>query len=73
MFSISSSRNRMMNTFIIINNTHSPNVRDAFPPSKKAFPLPPVYPGTEYTWPLILKKSLLICFEANIHILTQSE
>ena len=32
--------------------------------SKKAFFLPSVWPGIEYTWALISKKSLLICFES---------
>ena len=31
--------------------------------SKKAFLLPSVWPGIEYTWALIWKKSLMICFE----------
>ena len=31
---------------------------------KKAFLLPSVWPGTEYTWVLIWKKSLLTCFES---------
>ena len=31
---------------------------------KKALLLPLVWPGTEYTWALIWKKSLLICFES---------
>ena len=32
--------------------------------SKKTFLLPSVWSGTEYTWALIWKKSLLICFES---------
>ena len=32
--------------------------------SKKVFFLPSAYPGTEYTWALIGKKSLLICLES---------
>ena len=32
--------------------------------SNKALLLPSVWPGTEYTWALIWKKSLLICFES---------
>ena len=32
--------------------------------SKKALLLPSVWPGTEFTWALIWKKSLLICFES---------
>ena len=32
--------------------------------SKKALLLPLVWPGTEYTWALIWKKSLIICFES---------
>ena len=32
--------------------------------SKKASLLPSVWPGTEYTWALIWKKSSLICFES---------
>ena len=31
---------------------------------KKALRLPSVWPGTEYTWALICKKSLLVCFES---------
>ena len=43
--------------------------------SEKVFLLPSVWPGTEYTWPLICKKSLLICFESyqGIPIPTQAE
>ena len=37
--------------------------------SKKAFLFPSVWPGTEYTWALICKKSLLICFESYQDIL----
>ena len=33
---------------------------------KKAFLLPSVWPGVEYTWVLIWKKSLLICFESSL-------
>ena len=32
--------------------------------SKRTFLLLSVWPGTEYTWALIWKKSLLICFES---------
>ena len=32
--------------------------------SKKVLLLPSVPPGTEYTWALIWKKSLIICFES---------
>ena len=32
--------------------------------SKKASLLPSVWPDREYTWALIWKKSLLICFES---------
>ena len=32
--------------------------------SKKALLHPSAWPGTEYTWVLILKKSLLVCFES---------
>ena len=32
--------------------------------SKKALLLPSVWPGAEYTWTLIGKKSLLVCFES---------
>ena len=58
-----------MNTFTIVNITHT-IVRDSLEDksmlihSKKAFPLPSVCPGAEYTWALIWKKSLLICFES---------
>ena len=45
-----------------------PHVRDSLEDksmsflSKKVFLLPSVWPGTKYTWALIWKKSLLICF-----------
>ena len=64
----SHGRSRMMNTFIIVNIT--PHVRysledkSMFFQSKKTFHLSLVWPGTEYTWTLIWKKSLLICFES---------
>ena len=63
MFSIPTSRNRMMNTFIIVNIIHS---YKRFPNPKKAFLLPSVWPGTEYTLALIWKTSLLplICFQS---------
>ena len=32
--------------------------------SKLSLFLPSVWPGTEYTWALIWKKSLTICFES---------
>ena len=32
--------------------------------SEKAFLLASVWPETEYTWTLILKKSLIICLES---------
>ena len=50
--------------------TLPPHVRDSLEDkymlvhSKKAFLLPSVWPGIEYTWALISKKSLLICFES---------
>ena len=63
------SRNKMMNTFIIVNI--NPTCKRWFMRipesmlvhSKKAFLLYSVWPGTEYNWALIWKKSLLICFE----------
>ena len=33
--------------------------------SRKTFLLPSVWPGTGYTWALIWKKSLLVCFESS--------
>ena len=68
MFSILTSRNRMMNTFIIVKIL--PHGRDSSEDksmlfhSKKAFLLPVVWPGTEYTRTLIWKNSLLVCFES---------
>ena len=68
MFSILTSRNRMMNTFVIVKIP--PHVRDSSKDksmlfhSKKAFLLPAVWPGTEYTRTLIWKNSLLVCFES---------
>ena len=68
LFPIATSRNRMMNTFIIVNIT--PTYKRQFRgwiyacPLQKAFFLPSVWPETEYTWALIWKKSLLICFES---------
>ena len=62
MFPIITSRNRMMNTFVIVNIT--PHVTDG---SKDLFHS--VWPGTEYTRVLIWKKSLLICFESYHGIL----
>ena len=66
MFPILTSRNRMRNTFIIVNITPrykrwhtSMHFR-----SKKAFIIPSVWSGAEYTWALIWKKSWLICFES---------
>ena len=57
-----------MNHFTIVNIT--PHVRDSLEDkfmlfySKKALLFPSVWPGTEYTWALILKESLLICLES---------
>ena len=68
-FPILTSRNRTMSTFIIAK--FSPHVRDSSKDmsmlfhSKEAFLLPSVWPGTEFTWALIYKKSLLICFESH--------
>ena len=44
----------------------SPHVRDTSMlfHSTKAFLLPSVWPGTEHTWALIWKESLIICFES---------
>ena len=66
MLPILPSRNRMMNTFIIVNII--PTYRCSWDKSilshsKKAFLLRSVWPGTEYTWALVWKKSLLIYFE----------
>ena len=71
-FSVPTSRNRMMNTFIYIIVNITPTCKRKFIlldktvlfHSKKAFLLPSVWPGTEYTWSLIWKKRLLICFES---------
>ena len=63
------SSNRMMSTLIIVNIT-STCVRDRLEDkyllvhSKKTFLLPSVWPGIEYNWALVWKKSLLICFES---------
>ena len=68
------SRNRMVNTFTIVNII--PHVRDSLEDksilfhSKKVFFLPSVWSGTEYTWALIWKKSLLTCFEGYQVILS---
>ena len=70
-FSVPTSRNRMMNTFIYIIVNITPTCKRKFIlldktvlfHSKKAFLLPSVWPGIEYTWSLIWKKRLLICFE----------
>ena len=68
LFPILTSRNRMMNTFVIVNIT--PHIRDSVEDksmlahSKKAFLLPSIWPGIEYTRVLIWKKTLLICFES---------
>ena len=62
------SRNRMMNTFIIVKIT--PMCRDSledksmFVHSKKVFLLLSVWLGKKYTCSLIWKKSLLIYFES---------
>ena len=72
-FPILTSRNRTMNIFIIltiITITLPPHVRDSLENksmlfhSKKANFLPSVWPKTKYTWALILKESLLICFQS---------
>ena len=62
MFPISSSRNRIMKTFITVNITSSPQ-RLWFSHSKKSFLLSSVWPGTRYTRTVIWKKNLLIYFE----------
>ena len=70
MFPILTSRNRLINTFIIVKITPTCNVRDSSWDksmlfcSKKVLLLPSVWPGAEYTWALIWKKSLIICFES---------
>ena len=70
MFPILTSRNRLINTFIIVDITPTCNVRDSSWDksmlfcSKKESLLPSVWPGTEYTWALIWKKTLIICFES---------
>ena len=68
MFPILTSRNTMMNTFITVNITptwgDSSWDKSMLFHSKKALLLPSVWPGTEYTWALIWKKSLIICFES---------
>ena len=57
-----------MNIFRIVNTT--PHIRDSSREksmlfhSKKTSLFPSVSPGTEYTWALTWKKSLLICFES---------
>ena len=68
MFLILESRNRMMNTFIIVNI--NPHVRDSLDdksmlstPKRHSFSLQQNTLETEYTWALIWDKSLLICFE----------
>ena len=68
LYSYRQVRNSMMNTFIIVNIT--PHVRDSLEDksmlvhSKKIFLLPSAWQGTEYTWGLIWKKSLLIGFQS---------
>ena len=58
----------MMNTFMIVNIT--PHVRDSLEDtsmlshSKKSFLLPSVWLGAKYTWALIERRSLLICFKS---------
>ena len=60
---IPTSRNRMMNTFIIVIIVNiSPYVRDLedksmLVHSKKTFLLPSVWPGTEYTWALFERRA----------------
>ena len=57
MFPVPRARNRMMNTFIIVNIT--PHVRDSLEDtsmlsySKRSFLLPSVWLGAKYTWALI--------------------
>ena len=61
------SRNRMINTFTIVNITL--HVRDSIEDtsilvqSKNIFLLPSVWSGTDYSWALIWKKCLLIYSE----------
>ena len=67
MFPILTSRNRLMNNFIVNINPHARDSSQDKPMlfhSKKVLLLPSVWPGTEYTWALIWKKSLIICFES---------
>ena len=79
MFSIPTNRNRMMNTFIIINITlhvwDSLKDKSMLFHSKKAFLFPSVWRKIEYTWALFWKKILLIYFEIyqGISIPTQAE
>ena len=68
MFLIRESRYRMMNAVIIVNIT--PTCKGYFRGYTYAFPfqkdllLASVWPGTECTYTLIWKKSLIICFES---------
>ena len=63
MFPILTSRNRLMNAVIIVNITPTCKDKSTLSHSKKSLLVLSVWPGTEYTWALIWKKSLLICFE----------
>ena len=64
------SRDRMMNTFIIVSITpiYKRELEDKsmLLHSRKTFILLSVWPGTDYIWAIIWKKSfsLLICFES---------
>ena len=76
MFHIFTSRNRMTITFIIVSNSINPTcghvsvvmwscqVYSMLFQSKKTILFPSVWPGPEYTWALICKKSSLICFKS---------
>ena len=77
--SILMSWNRMMKIFIMVNITPTCKRcswdKSMLFHSKKALLLPTVWPGTEYTWALIWKKSLLIYVESYqvFSILIQAE
>ena len=63
-------RNRLMNTFIIVKRypqmygIYSSWDKSMLFHSKKVLLFPSVLSGTQYTWALIWKKSLIICFES---------
>ena len=56
------NRKRRMNTSIIVKYCFEDKSMIVY--CKKLFLLPSVWPGTEYSWALIWKRSLLICFES---------